>query len=350
MRSLKLFLVFLIGTNLAFNQVGNDTTKSNTISMNEWDYEDKIAVIENQETKFLTEKNELLEAALISNSNIFDGITVFFGLITILLTILAISIPFFNYFYVIKPNRELKSRLEELEIEIPGTIEKNFASFYRNYEKSKFKGFLKKLKEDGDYKELADFVDANHPFYKDFEQEDQRTIVEFLKGNPEIDSSSLPALNRILMDRPSEISTLFFKNTFEIENNQNYKFALEYLVDEGSSEHFNFLKKEIKNSSNGHCYMLDILEFSQYYYLNKFHDISKGDIGIKIVKKYFDNEEICESLKEIDFPKSRESKYSFVDDVLVKTKYEDNPFLTATLYFKLFLVNKLTKPTSFLRI
>lgn len=193
-------------------------------------------------------------------------------------------------------------------------------------------------------------MNANDLFFKDFDIKDQQIVAKYLKTNSQIDTSALPALNRILMDVQGEVSTLFYKETFEIDDNQNYKFALQYLIDEGSSEYYNFLKKEITNSSNGHQYMLDILEFSFYYYLNGYSDSSKKNTGIKIIKLYFDNEEICESLKKIQFPETRKNQFSSMSNILVRTNYENNPDIKNMCYYKLFLESKLTEPVTFVKV
>lgn len=45
-------------------------------------------------------QNEILNSALNANSNIFSGISTYFAVISILLTIIVVVLPLINYFFV----------------------------------------------------------------------------------------------------------------------------------------------------------------------------------------------------------------------------------------------------------
>jgi len=293
-----------------------------------------------KEILLLERKNELLNTSLKSNSYTFDGISSYLTVITIILTILAIFVPILTYIFLIKPYKKLKRKMKNIEQE----IESKFDLFYKNYEKKKFKTLINQLKENHNYKDLVSFMNTTN--YKNYDDSDFNIVVEFLKKDIEIED--LYSLHHILNFKLNNISTLFYKETFESEKNNNYRFAIEYLVNDGKDDFFPFLKKQIINSFNGHNLMLDILEYTEYYYLNS-ESLSKKNIANVIIKKYFNNKEICQSLELKKLPDNRKNIFiRFKNDLYESTLYNKNPFIKETEYYNLYLKGIIKDPPSFL--
>lgn len=299
------------------------------------------------ENKFLKSKNESLEISLKSNNYVFNGISSFLTAITIILAILSILlvifIPLLNYFLVIKPSKEMKNKIENIEQNLMSDIERKFEYFYQNFEKKKIKKLFEKLNKRMDYSALISFIHQTN--YSDFDDDDQRIVIGFLKKNIELELYNLDPINSILISKPSDMATLFYKETFESKNNINHKYAIKYLVD---NDFFSFLKKEITNSNYGSDYMIHVFEYISNTFLSSYNTTKQKEIGQNLIEKYLNDKDICESLKPKKHSFKKDNIFNILFTIYETPFYEQNPFIKNTCYYKLFLKDYITKPKSFL--
>lgn len=296
------------------------------------------------ENTLLKNKNELLETSLKSNNYVFSGISTYLTALSIILLIIGIAIPFLNYYIVIKPNKKVKKKIKNLEENLVSDIENRFEHIYQNFEKKKIKKLFEKLDKSMDYSTLISFIHQTN--YSDFDDDDQRIVVNFLKKNLEMEFGGSSSLNSILISMPSDVATLFYKETFESKNNNNHKYAIEYLV---KNNFFPFLKKEIINSNNGSKYMIHIFEYISDSCLSSYNTSKQKEIGQYLIEKYLNDKDICKSLKiEKPLIKTDNIFNILLNSVYETPFYKQNPFIKNTCYYKLFLKDKISEPKSFL--
>jgi len=332
------FLVLCLITIFSFSQSKIDTLKNKKqLTTIEKDFK-KDSTINKLEDKIELEKNKnvMLSTALEVNNNIFGGLSTYFTIISILLSIIVIAIPVVNYFLVLKPNKEVLSKLEKLEIEIPQKIETDFGVYMSEFEKRKAKQLIKTLDDNPNLSDIVNFFFLSS--FSDFDDEDQTTVIKFLKKKNDIDDTHRLILNSILKSKPSIIAESFYKNMLEIEDKDQYKSAIEYLTDEEPEKNIKFFELLIKGSDKSHEILMDIFDHIYNHYLGTpFGSTTnqKKKTGEEKAILFLNNEIICNAVKDYEYPKHISEKINI-------NVANWNPFIKETLYYK----NRIEKKNS----
>jgi hypothetical protein len=289
---------------------------------------DSLIQVLSDQTYHLKTNNEILSTTLDANGNIFDGLSTYFTIISILLSIIVVAIPILNYFIVLKPNKETIKRLENLEIEIPQKIENDFGKYLEGFEKRKAKSLIKSLTDPSNLKQVVNFFFLST--FSDFDDEDQNIVVSFLENNREIEESDRRILTYILSYRVSLISESFFKKVIENMDPLDYIYAIEYLTDNTPEKYIKFWELVITASPKGHHILLDIFNHLLRNYVGSPVDKKSPDkvtFGKKTIELFFDNEAICNAIEN-----QKLSKHKVINGTILGW----NPFIKDTTYYKRF--------------
>ncbi len=103
------------------------------------------------------QENKIYKTAIETDNNIFGGLSTYFTLISILLSIIVIAIPVINYFLVLKPNSESKEKIESLEKTVLEKIEKNFETYFEDLKKNKKRKILSFLDDRSKSSQVTNF-------------------------------------------------------------------------------------------------------------------------------------------------------------------------------------------------
>lgn len=335
----KIYIFFLLFSNLIFSQA-NQQNEINKLNRKIIEKDSLIAIITDQ-TRVIKSNNEILTQTLDANDKIFSGLSTYFSVISILVSIIVIAIPVLNYFLVLRPNQDTIKKLENLEQELPNKIDKDFGNYLENFEKRKAKSLIENLNNETidnftNYFFLSDF--------SDFDDEDQNKIIEFLKKNPELESTDRLIIHAPLRRKPSLISESFYKDEIINEDKNNYKYAIEYLLNNEPEKNIKFWETIILASENGHTILMDIFEHLYKTYLGSPFDkktTEKKKLGESVVKLFFNNETICKAVEQKPLPE----KFKHSDNINANV-INWNPFLEDTLYIKNNFVGKSRKKSS----
>lgn len=298
-----------------------------------------IKVLTDQSSALIT-KNEILSTTLDANGNIFDGLSTYFTLISILVSIIVIAIPFLNYFLVLKPNREALAKLEKLETDIPKKVEEDFGIYLEGFEKRKAKKLIQSLDDPTNLSQVMNFFFLSS--YSDFDDDDQNRVVAFLEANKEIEYTDRMILNSILRTRPSLITESYYKKVLENGEKNDYEYAVEYLVEDNPEKHLKYWELIITASPKGHEILLDIFK----HLLNEFvgnqldkKTAEKKAFGEATIKLFFDSEAICNAVETKELPRHRENEINI-------NVINSNKFIKDTRYFAKYLDDNRQKKNS----
>ena len=288
-----------------------------------------------KQSETIKANNEILATALNTNDNIFGGLSTYFTLISILMSIIVIGLPLLNYFFVLKPNRESLVRLEKLETELPKKLESDFGSYLEGFEKRKAKQLIHSLENPANLGVVTNFFFVSD--FSDFDDDDQRKVISFLRQYKDIEQIDRTILNSILKSRPSLLAEDYYKCVIQDEDKSDYEFAIKYLIDDDAERNIRFWEIIISASDKGHEILMDIYKQISKKYLGSPFDkksTDKKNIGEKLVKLFFDNPKICDVLKS----KTLSPRYTISGDINENT-ITWNPFLASTLYIKTYFNN-----------
>ena len=284
---------------------------------------DSLIKILNEQSKTLKTSNDILNTTLNTNTNIFNGLSTYFTIISILLSIIIVAIPIVNYFLVLRPNQESLEKLKKLEVEIPEKIENNFDRYMSGFEKRKVKQQLSDLRNEYSMTQLSNHLTLYGSLVID--TEDLNNITSFLSLNQDENLPTRSSLNDILKSQNSLISEYFYKGVLEKEVKLDYKDALEFLIENNFENNLKFIELIIAGRLDGHEILLDIYHYLRDKYVF-VRDPQKN--GLKKFLLLFNNEKICESVRRKTLPNSRKDD---IDEWMIEEFY---PRLQETLYFK----------------
>lgn len=330
----KLFIniLFILFSIISFGQNKETDSLKHVISqlkLNQIE-KDSLTSILIKQSETIKTNNEVLTNALNANSNIFTGLSTYFTLIAILVSIIVIALPLLNYFFVLKPNKESLDKLEKIEIDLPKKIESEFGDYLNGFEKRKAKQLIKSLEDIKNLSPVVNFFFLSS--FSDFDDEDQLRIISFLKENKEIESMDRSILNSILQARPSLISENYYKSVIQDGEALDNKEAIEYLIKNNAKSNIRFWEIIISASENGHEILLDIFNHISKYYLGNPFDKKtpeKKELGESLTKLFFNNKTICDGVEQKSLP----NKYKNTGDININT-INWNSFLEDTLYIK----------------
>lgn len=335
---LKIILLTLCFTSIAQTKADNDRfakmqTQLDLINKRISEKDSVIKVLTEQSSALKT-NNEILSTTLDANGNIFDGLSTYFTLISILVSIIVIAIPVLNYFLVLKPNKDALAKLEKLETDIPKKVEEDFGIYLEGFEKRKAKKLIQSLADPTNLNQVINFFFLSS--FSDFDDDDQNSVVAFLTANKEIESTDRMVLNSILKSRHSLITESYYKSVLETGDKNDYQYALEYLVDNNPEKHLKYWELIITASPKGHEILLDIFKHLRDEFVgNPFTDKKAPDkkhFGETTIKMFFNNEAICNAVENKTLPRHREDEininvinwHKYIKDTLYFTKYLDD--------------------------
>lgn len=289
-----------------------------------------LAVIETKS------KVDIYQSALDTDDTMFDGMSTYFTIISILLSIIVIAIPLVNYFLVIKPNAESKKKLESLEQEVIDKIENNFENYFDNLSIKKNKKMISLLDDRSKLSKVTDYFFVND--YEGLGQEDIEKVIKFLENNEDIESSDKLVLNSLVINSKYLISEKYYKSIFEKEDKNNFKYAIEYLVENDFPSHIDYISIIIKSYNDGHSLLLLFFDYIQETYIGTYLNKKlpeKKAKGEEYSILLFDNDKIMNAIKDKEVPKG-----IFGDEHKINiNRLNGNPFLRNTKYYDIYLKN-----------
>jgi hypothetical protein len=274
----------------------------------------------------IEQQNALLNTALNVNSNLFGGISTYFTVVSILLTIIVVILPLVNYFFVLKPSEKAMKKVAGLESELLEKIETNFEEYMVKIEHKKAKVLIRALATGPDA--LIPFV--NFFFlreYSDFDDEDQNIMIDFLEKQYEVDHLNLISLHIKLGSRPSRSCEAYYKKIIETADKKNWDFALQYLINNEPEKNINFFEVNIVQSPDGHKILSQIVDYIQEEYigsrLTNLTVSEKRKLGEEKFRLFMDNERICDSVenKELHMGHKRINFALFPENKFIKDTY-----------------------------
>lgn len=332
MMKLLFSLLLIFSITLSFGQtitVASPKVFTNETSSKITERDSLVNIILKQ-SESLKANNELLTNTLNANGNIFGGLSTYFTLISILISIIVIALPLINFFFVLKPSKESLLRLEKLEIDLPKKLEAEFGQYLESFEKRKAKQLINSLSNPSNLNQVVNFFFLSS--FSDFDDEDQRTVIKFLQENKEIESMDRTVLNSILKARPSLIAENYYKSIIQNEEKEDFETAIDYLISNNPEQNIRFWEIIIKASENGHNILMDIFRNIFTSYLGNPFDKKSPDkksLGETLVKLFFNNQIICDAVETKDLSEH----FKMSGDINVNT-INWNPFLESTIYIK----------------
>ena len=290
------------------------------------------SVVENQ--NYLKQQNDIHKTTIDTNSNIFNGISTFFTIVSILLTIIVIAIPLINYFLVLKPNQKVLEKVENLETDVLKTMEGNFEAYFEKLRRQKTIKVLSLLDNRLKLSEVTNYFLLNDS--DNLEEADISKIIEFLNANTDIEKADSSILNSIVIDTGLLIAEKYYKSIFEKDDEKRFEFSIKYLVENDFETHISYIEKIIKASDKGHHLLIEFFNYIQKNYLGNWMNkkvVEKKEIGITYSKLLFDNENILKAIEDKEVPET----FGFQDHPININRLNDNKFLRETEYYKVYL-------------
>ena len=290
------------------------------------------SVVERQ--NYLKQENDIFKTTIDTNSNIFSGISTFFTIVSILLTIIVIAIPLINYFLVLKPNQKVLEKVENLETDVLKTMEGNFEAYFEKLRRKKTTKILSLLDDRLKLSEVTSYFLVNDS--DNLEEADIAKIIEFLNVNTDIETADASILNSIVIETGLLTAEKYYKSIFEKDDQKRFKFAIEYLLENDFETHIPYIEKIIKANDQGHHLLIEFFDYIQEKYLGNWMDkkvVEKKEIGIRYSKLLFDNENILKAIEAKEVPKT----FGFEDHPMNANILSDNKFLQETKYYKVYL-------------
>ncbi len=318
-----------------------DSIKEETVKLN-----DKVVLLvkengalekrlENNEIviKELKSKVDIYQSTLETDDIIFGGISTYFTIIAILLSIIVIAIPIINYFLVLKPNKQTLDKVEKLESEVLTKIEKNFENYLNNLEKTKSKKIIAMLNDRANLSKVVNYFFLKEADF--LEDEDIAIVIKFLEENDDIEEMNKITLHSIVSNHTSILSEKYYKSIFEKEDKINQKYAIDYLIENNLPSHIDYIETVIKASDEGHELLTNFFFHIKQKFLGNFKDKKspeKMELGQEYTKLLFNSDKILESIKGTELPKGMLSDSRININVINQDK-----FIRETEYYKTFL-------------
>lgn len=344
--------VLILIISISYSAIGEENQLGNTVLKSQFDslrYEniqlknnirvirsnlssqDSVLRILSYETKKIKFEKGLYEKAIEIDDKIFNGLSTYFTLISILLSVIVIAIPVVNYFLVLKPNKESQKKLESLEHKVIKKIEDNFETYFEVLKKKRNKLMISKLEDRSKLTEVS-----NHFLIEDsetLEEDDISKVIKFLEVNNDIEVFDKLILNSVVIDSKFLIAEKFYKSIFEKNDKENYEYAIKYLVKNNFETHINYITQLIKASEDGHNLLIDFFEYISKNYSSEDKSSDKVEKGIKFINLLLNNDDILDGIKNKPIPKGILFEEHRID---INVIY-DNPYLRKTKYYKIYL-------------
>lgn len=290
-----------------------------------------LVILETQKNK---KEIDIYQAALVTDDIIFGGLSTYFTLISILLSILVVAIPLINYFLVLKPNRELKKNLESLEGKVLNKIEDNFETYFKELKKKRNQKMINLLDDRSRLGEVTEYFFIGDT--ENLDKEGIKKVIAFLEENDDIENRDKDILNSLVINSRFLVAEKYYKSVFEKEKKKNYKYAIEYLIENNFESHIDYLTMVIKADDNGHDLLLDFYFFISDKYIGDFWENIKSpekkEKGIKYAKLLLDNDLLLSCIRGMPIPKGDISGGRINSNRIL-----DNPFLRETKYYDIYL-------------
>ena len=288
------------------------------------------------EFQTLKKENELYRVALDVNANLFRGISTYFAIVAILLSVIVIAIPLVGYFLVYKPNEQLVAKVEGLEGEVLSKIEQNFENYFTNLRKLQTQKMLAQLNDPLKVSEVAGYFMLNSP--DDLVEAEIAKLIAFLKDDNGAEKSDLLILNSLVISSRLPAAEKYYKSVFEADDKKNYPYAIEYLVDNDFPTHIKYVEKIIAATDKSHVLLLDFFDYIAQRYLGNRSDKKapeKKAIGVQYAKLLFDSDKIIEAIAGEPNPsRYQDPRMGLRMDINTILGY---PFLRETKYYPLYL-------------
>ncbi len=280
-------------------------------------------------------ENDLYTKALDINSNLFDGTSMFFTIVSILLSIIVIAIPVINYFLVLKPNAVALAKIQNIDTDIVSRIESNFEKYFERLRIGKRKKIIQMLSDRSSISAVTSFLFLNYDDALD--NDDTIKIIDFLKNNDDIEDGDKMVLNSAV-NFENPFSEQYYKSVLDNEVKSKYKYAIEYFVDNNFKSHIPYLTKIIQANENGHNLLIDIYDCIADKFVDGWMDKKapeKRQIGIDYTKLLFDDENIIKAINGKPFPNGTLSKHR-----INSNRINLNPTIKETIYYQTYLEKK----------
>lgn len=282
----------------------------------------------------LKQENDIFKTTIETNSNIFAGISTYFSIVSILLTIIVIVIPLINYFLVLKPNQKIVEKVENLEAEVLKTMEKNFESHFEKLRRQKTTKVLSLLDDRLKLSEVTSYFFLNSS--DNLEEVDILKLIEFLSANKDLETGDAYILNSLVIGSGLLIAEKYYKSIFEKDEDKNFDYAIEYLVENDFESHVSYIEKIIKANEKGHHLLIKFFDYLQKTFIGNRMDKKgqeKKEIGIKYAKLLFDNDNILKAIADKEEPKT----FGLNQHPININRLNDNEYLRDTKYYNLYL-------------
>jgi hypothetical protein len=288
------------------------------------------------EFQTLKKENELYRIALDVNANLFGGISTYFAIVAILLSVVVIAIPLVSYFLVYKPNEQLVAKVAGLEGDVLSKIEQNFENYFANLRKLQTQKMLAQLDDPLKVSEVAGYFMLHSP--DELAAADIDKLIAFLQRDNGAEKTDLLILNSLVISAKQPAAEKYYKSVFETDDKKNYLYAIEYLVDNDFPTHLRYVEKIIAAADKSHVLLLDFFDYIAQRYLGNWSDKKapeKKAIGVHYVKLLFDSDRIIKAIEGEPNP----SRY---EDPRLGRRLDINvmlahPFLRETKYYPLYL-------------
>ncbi|OXB03821.1 hypothetical protein B0A81_17625 [Flavobacterium plurextorum] len=316
------------------NHTTNEINSDNKELKNKFNSIDSIIKIIDKKQAYLNQENALYKTNIDSNTNIFNGISTFFTIISILLTIIVVAIPLINYFLVLKPNQKIVEKVENLETEVLKTMEGNFEAYFEKLRRQKTTKVLNLLDDRLKLGQVTNYFLLNDS--DNLEEKDISKIIDFLKTNKDIEKADASILNSLVIYSRFLIVEKYYKSIFETDEIKSFEFAIEYLVENDFENHIPYIEKIIKANDKGHHLLIKFFNYIQEKFIGNFVNrkvSEKVEIGIKYAKLLFDNEKILNAIEKQEIPKT----FGFEEHPININRLNDNKYLRDTKYYKVYL-------------
>lgn len=282
----------------------------------------------------IKDENDLFKTTLETNTNLFNGISTFFTIVSILLTLIVIAIPLINYFLVLKPNEKVVEKVENLEADVLKTMEGNFESYFEKFRRQKTIKVLNLLNNPLNLSEVTGYFLLNDS--ANLEESDISKIIDFLTEYSDIEKSDAHILHSVVIHSGFLIAEKFYKSIFEKDDDKSIEFAIEYVVENEFESHIPFIEKMIKANEKGHHLLIKFFDCIQENYIGNWTNkkmTEKREIGISYAKLLFDNERILTAIEDKEIPKT----LGFDEHPININRLNDNKFIRETKYYDVYL-------------
>ncbi len=259
-----------------------------------------------QDLEKVKRENEIYKTTIETDNNIFGGLSTYFTLISILLSIIVIAIPVINYFLVLKPNRESKEKIESLEKTVLAKIEKNFETYFEDLKKNKKRKILSFLDDRSKLSQVTNYFFMGDN--EELEESEVKLIIGFLKKNKDIEDVDKMILNNVVINTGYLSAEKYYKSIFEKDLKEDYKFAIDYIVNNDFNTHIPYISKLIKADKDGHNLLIDFYDRIVEDYIGNLFDNKKApekrEKGIEYISLLLNNDSILDGIKDKPIPKT----------------------------------------------